>query len=189
MGQRQDQTEIVYGNDCDICFDPGKTPKYVYARFSGIEICTGAGFEKCHVPPNDRTFKLTQVDGTPCSWYYLSDLWNIYYSAWKVADEKCRLKIEDDLSLGVFEQTISACPQEGTVFYNTLGCVPDSSCGHGGIGIVTWRLETLALMKALNIEPRSDLFMEMRPLVDGNKVYKYCKLKDGTNIAIEFESD
>ncbi|GAH76571.1 unnamed protein product, partial [marine sediment metagenome] len=32
-----------------------------------------------------------------------------------------------------------------------------------------------------------DLFMELRPLPDGKLVYKFCRLRDATNIKILFE--
>lgn len=38
------------------------------------------------------------------------------------------------------------------------------------------------------MEIANDLFMEMRPLEDGNRVYKFCKLEDATNIAILYDS-
>jgi len=187
MGQRMPDEPIDYGNNCNVCFASGETPEYVYARFSLIDICTGVGFGTCHHPPNDRTFKLTQVVGTPCSWRYQSALWNVYYQQWRISDGKGGLKIEDDLSRGVFEETVNACPPEGLVFHNTLGCVAGTTCGTGGIGVVTWTPQATDILESINLEKATDLFMELRPLANDKLVYKFCKLQDATNIAILFE--
>ncbi|MBA7570220.1 hypothetical protein ES708_11968 [subsurface metagenome] len=185
MGQRQDQTEIVYGDDCLIGFDPGKTPKCVYARFSKMVKCP----DVTYAPPNDRVFKLTQAVANPCLWVYYAGGWLINFT---IVDAPLRTNIflyNDFEELDYFSDTPEGPVEEGYVYHNDLEACNAIHAAHHGIAVVTWRLETIALMKVLNIEPAYDLFMEMRPLDDGNKVYKYCKLKDGTNIAIEFESD
>ncbi|MBA7582480.1 hypothetical protein ES708_24408 [subsurface metagenome] len=185
MGQRQDQTEIVYGNDCLLKFDAGTTPKYMFARFSQLVRCPGA----VAIPPNDRAFKLTQVPGVDCMWDYDIDPWyiSLEFVAFPLATE-LRILHRPSADMYFFD-SVAEYVDEGYVFTNEFGVCGLQVGAVGGTGVVTWRLETIALMKALNIEPAYDLFMEMRPLVDGNKVYKYCRLKDGTNIAIEFESD
>ncbi|GAI15960.1 unnamed protein product [marine sediment metagenome] len=58
MGQRMRDEPIVYGDDCAAGWPPDKTPKYVYARFALIEKCPDPNL----IPPNDRTFKLTQEE-------------------------------------------------------------------------------------------------------------------------------
>ncbi|MBA7617483.1 hypothetical protein ES703_24798 [subsurface metagenome] len=178
---------IDYGVTCTHCPGLSPTPKYMYARFSLIIKCTGLGYEQCKSPPNDRPFKLTQVTGTPCSWYYLSGDWNVYYSCWSAVDGKARLKIEDNLSQAYFEETVLADPDEGIVWHNTLGCVPGLICGSGGIGIITWNPQATELLKNINMKKARDLFMELRPLEDGKLVYKFCRLQDATNISILFE--
>ncbi len=60
--------EIEYGNDCLICtglFPAGKTPKYIYIVFEGIEKCEGA----FHDPPNGQKFVLEQHPLDHCTWY------------------------------------------------------------------------------------------------------------------------
>lgn len=185
MGERMDKDEIVYGNDCLAMFDEGKTPKYLYARFSQVQPCPDEP-----IPPNDRTFKLTQHETYWCHWSYESDLWLVVFD-YSVPLERSELTIAKQPAPArfMFRGNEDYAIEEGHVFNN----VQDECIGEwgatGGIGVLTWKLEALEIMAALNIKPAYDLFMEMRPLVDSNKIYKFCKLKDATNIAIEFESD
>lgn len=189
MGQRQDQTEIVYGNDCLLGWDPGETPKYIYLRFSKIEKCPDVPPTTYSQPPNDRVFKLTQDPEHPCAWIYDSADW---YIEWYVLDAPLRVWISlrqyDPFALH-FIKWIGSPPEEGTVEHNdNQVCVPNIG-GAGGICVATWRLQSIGILNSLNIKSMSDIFMEMRPLVDGNLVYKYCRLHDATNIVIEFEPD
>lgn len=187
MGQRQNKDEIVYNTNCLACFDEGETPKYVYARFSNIQKCPGFECEDMPSPPNDRVFKLTQVDGHPCQWNFEDDDWDVTWYAANPPTYGARLIINQkpDWYEYFFGFTLPGDECE-TFFANEAECT-EGTCGVGGWGIVTWRLECLELMESLNIKTAKDLFMEMRPLEDGSKVYKYCKLRDATNIAIKYE--
>lgn len=187
MGQPMPDIPIEYGDDCLICFPSGKTPKYVYARFSLIYRCTGIGKEACLIPPNDRVFKLTQQVGFPCSWRYLGGTWECWYQPWRVADGKAGLFL-NDLNLKVyFDDTRNACPPEGTVWHNDIDCDPPLTCAIEGVGCVVWTPQATQLLEDINLAKSADLFMELRPLVDGNLVYKFCRLQDATNIKILFE--
>ncbi len=185
MGNRMDKDEIVYGNDCLIGFPPGKTPKHVYARFSKIGKCPEAHW----YPPNDREFKLTQNPTVPCNWRYHAGPWDIYFIIY-LAPVQMLLSIEDAAEyLSYFLSYDIPGVEEGHVFANDNSeCDPEIG-GIGGIGIVTWKLEGLKLMESLNIKTAHDIFMEMRPLEDGSKVYKFCRLQDATNIAIKYDPD
>jgi len=60
--------EIEYRGDCLVCpilFPPGKTPKFIYIVFEGIQKCPGTTKEA----PNDRVFKLEPNPLNNCSWY------------------------------------------------------------------------------------------------------------------------
>lgn len=182
------KVEIEYGSHCTHCFANGETPKYVYARFAGIVKCEGAGKEACLIPPNDRVFKLTQQVGFPCSWRYIGDTWECWYQPWVVADGKAHLFL-NDLNLKVyFEESLPACPDEGTVWHGEEACELDLFCAELGIGVVTWNPQATKLLEDINMEKAADLFMELRPLDDGKLVYKFCRLQDATNIKILFES-
>lgn len=187
MGQRQNQDEIVYGNDCLIGWDPGKTPKYVYARFSQLIKCPDNPPSIFHTPPNDRVFKLTQESDSPCRFEYTSSTWLVAFIL-TTSPLRTTLVLTHAVQFhAYFVDQPTPIKGEGYVFHNQYVTCPGFRGAKGGIAIVTWRLETLQLMNALNIGTGDDLFMEMRPLDDGKKVYKYCKLKDATNIKILYE--
>jgi len=175
---------IEFGNHCTHCFANGETPKYVYARFSLIVRCTGIGKEACLIPPNDRVFKLTQQDGFPCSWRYIGTTWECWYQPWVVADGKAHLFL-NDLDLKVyFDETKDACPPEGTVWHNSVDCGPPLTCAIEGIGVVVWTPQATTLLAAINLSKSADLFMELFPRPDGKLVYKFCRLREATNIKI-----
>lgn len=187
MGQRMPEIEIEYGDNCLACFPSGETPKYVYARFSLMEKCTGPGFGNCHTPPNDRMFKLTQHVSIPCAWTLTTGVWTIGYRAWNVANNKSRLYLYDDFSQYYFTQYEPSCQAEGFVYVSVLTCTPGLECTLGGIGVVTWTPQATALLESINMKKARDLFMELRPLANGKLVYKFCRLQDVTNISILFE--
>lgn len=188
MGQRH-KDEIVYGDDCLTCFEEGKTPKYVYARFSRVKKCDIFECEGYPSPPNDRVFKLTQVEGHPCRWVYESDDWKVSYYAVMPPTFGAQLVVLQKPDWISYFYGWTYPGDECETFFKNKNTCAEGECGIGGNGIITWRLESIAILKSLNIKAMSDIFMEMRPLVDGNRVYKYCRLQDGTNIAIEFEPD
>lgn len=185
MGQRQDKDEIIYGRDCGAGFAAGKTPKYVYGRFSNIIRCPLA----VKPPPNDRVFKLTQHDTASCRWVYYGTGWFCGLQSFTpFADYSIDLATSPE-GMGYFNAVHAMPFEEGLVFANTIQDCVGVHMGHHGICIVTWRLESIKLLDDLNIDTESDLFMEMRPLADGSRVYKYCRLQDATNIAIKYEPD
>lgn len=49
------------GRDCEACYDPGKTPNFVFIRFWDIEACPGNP-----PPPNGRTFICAQDPVIDC---------------------------------------------------------------------------------------------------------------------------
>lgn len=179
----------IYGDDCLACFPAGKTPKYVWVRFILLASCVPDLDPPCAAPPNDRVFKLTQDDSVPCFWRYLSDDWIIWYYTTFGSPPKTRLDLWDTLGRVHFLALEDACAPEGTVFNNTVLCSMFGACTHEGIATVTWTQEATNLMAAINMQRGDDVFMELHPLVDGNKIYKFCRLRDATNIAIELEPD
>jgi len=187
MGQRMPDKPIDYGTNCVDCFDTDKTPKFVYVRFSLIEICPGELDPNCITPPNDRLFKLEQVDGYPCQFRYDTEPWHIFWTFSAGAPAKSSIHLRDWSDSIYFAALPAACLDEGTVIHNDLvGCVLHD-CAHGGICCVTWTPQATELLEAINLKKAYDLFMELFPLEDGNLVYKFCRLKDSTNIKILFE--
>jgi len=187
MGQRMPDEPHVYGDDCLQCFDEGKTPLKVYARFSLIEKCPDKPDHVCKIPPNDRMFTLTQDPLHACQWLYIGDEWEIHYHCHYDFPAQHLLDLGDKAGFGVFWHKGDPCPAEGTVFDNQLTDCGEFQCGKLGIGVVTWTHQATELLAALNMKKARDLFLEMRPLEDGNLVYKFCRLQDATNISILFE--
>jgi len=185
MGQRQDKTEIEYGDDCPAGWDIGKTPKFVYVRFSQIEKCPDPRL----IPPNDRVFKLTQEEYAPCDWLYEDSIWRIAFQVAADPDFTWLWMTHHETGDEYFQETPAGLPDEGRIYHNSITACDVRHGAKNGIATVTWGLETLKVRGLLNIKTQKDLFMEMRPLANGNKVYKYCKLKDATNIKIKYEPD
>lgn len=194
MGQKQHLEEYLAGNECAGCKDilwPVKgTPKYIYVRFALVELCPDAW---CIAQPygfNDHAFKLTQMSIDPCFWQYESSKWFIEYNCDELPQHRTHLYLDgfngNDWD-GIFRSTTEYGVKCVTFFNNQLNCGAPHICGTGGYAIVTWREESITLMSALNMEKSNKVLMEMRPLADGKKVYKYCRLKDGTNVKILLE--
>lgn len=189
MGHPMPDVPHIYGNNCLLGFPEGKTPKYMYARFSGMAYRPEWKPVRWHIPPNDRTFKLEQIEEDHCWWQYLSDDWLIQFII--IAGP---LRIEFFLLNNLdrswyFAENPEGHIDEGTVYNNDDALYKPEYQSTDGIATVTWTQEATNLLKSINMQRADDLFMELRPLVDGNKVYKFCRLRDATNIAIEFEPD
>ncbi len=185
MGQRMPDVPIEYGSDCLLKFNAGETPMYLYARFSKLEKCPAA----VSTPPNDRMFKLTQAPGAPCLWAYDTATWYIWmeFIAFPVST---RLHILHRPSGdNYFTNQVMAYIDEGHVFTNEYNACGLQVGAIGGIGVVTWNPQATKLLKDINMKKAADLFMELRPLVNGKLVYKFCRLQDATNISILFEPD
>jgi len=179
----------IYGDDCLRGWEEGKTPKYLYVRFSKIVRCNDDPAPDWLIPPNDRMFKLTQSDRWSCLWEITTNGWHILFDL-QFDPPNAILWLEHvPDGLVYFYDVVGTPIDEGFVYTNrNPGCVFFGPT-EGGIATVTWTQEATDLLEALNIQRADDLFMEMRPLVDGNKVYKFCRLRDATNISIEFEPD
>jgi len=69
MGTEIKCSEVMaeFGTTCSTCtpslWESGKTPKYIFIVFAGVEACSGAP-----EPPNGYRFRLNQLPGTPCKW-------------------------------------------------------------------------------------------------------------------------
>ena len=187
MGQRMPDEPIEYGTDCLACFPADKTPKFVYVRFALVEICPGILDPNCITPPNDRLFKLAQVNGYPCQFRYDTDPWHIFWTFSAGSPAKSSIHLRDWSDAVYFAALPDACLPEGTVIHNDLvGCVLHD-CARAGIAVVTWTPQATALLEAINMAKGERLFMELFPLDNGKLVYKFCRLKESTNIKILFE--
>jgi len=194
MGQKQYLEEIAYGNNCLLGYNLaaplwllGETPKYIYMRFSVIKKCNTEFCVGAPSPWNDHCFKLTQSAVNPCKWTYTND-WMVTWQLVSVPPTYVHFELYHYPSEArYFYDYYNANDRDPRFTANTLGCEEIFTCGYNGIAIATWRLESIELMTALNIEKSNKILMEMRPLANGRKVYKFCGLRDSTNIAILLE--
>lgn len=68
-----------YGDPCTLCFPVGGTPKFIYAAFSGLQVCNPGEYSEFW---NYPTFeKLEQVHDDPCRWFWgdWDDWWIDYW--------------------------------------------------------------------------------------------------------------
>lgn len=183
MGQPMPDEPHKYGNDCLLKFDAGKTPKYLYARFSKIETCPLAPA----IAPNDRTFTLTQHASIPCLWEHNGPIWLVSFE-FILVSVLSRLWLKH-IATGseYFLQDEPGYIDEGFVFHNGYVACAGVRQGIKGLGVVTWTQQATELLEKINMQRAADLFMELRPRADGKLVYKFCRLQDATNISILFE--
>lgn len=177
MGQRLPDDTIIAGDACIACenilWSAGKTPKTVYARFSGMERCPGVDWDIDPLPPNNRVFTLTQNEIVPCSWgTTTTDGWVV---AWL-------------LNYGVLTQSYLTLGRAGLRKYflslspawsKCVGSFPNQlECGGltlsaGGFGWVEWKQIAIDLAKDLNIELAPTLFYEVFQIGLREAVYKF----------------
>ncbi len=187
MGQRMPDEPIEYGDNCTLGWPAGKTPKFVYVRFSKVVKCPDNPPTFFSTPPNDRVFKLTQLDYDACSWRYSSPTWCVDY-ALTAGPLRTHLFLTnaDDVSAYFLDQP-TPIKIEGYVFHNQYTTCPGFLGAHDGIAVVTWTPQATDILEAINLAKARDLFMELFPRDDGKLVYKFCRLEDATNIKILFE--
>jgi len=178
---------IEYGDDCGVCFASGETPEFVYIRFGLMEACNPVIVPPCRTAPNDRPFKLTQVNGIPCQYRYDIDPWHVFWSFKVGGPPLGALQLRDWLNRIYFAAIPAQCLAEGTVIHNDIFGWVGNACVANGIAVVTWNPQATKLLADINMKKARALFMELRPIVDGKLVYKFCRLQDITNISILFE--
>jgi len=132
---------------------------------------------------------MTQLDGVPCRWEYFGAEWFIQLT---IALDPLRVEfflVNNDDGATYFGDLPEGHIEEGYVYHNDITFCEPWYGGAEGMAVVTWTQQATDLLKSINMERAANLFMELWPLPDGNLVYKFCRLKDATNIAIEFEPD
>jgi len=187
MGQRMKDEPILYGADCLQCWEAEKTPKYLYARFAKVIRRTDLIPDVCKIPPNNQLFKLTQDPLEPCAWFYDQSGWTVRFDLVMQGIGNTWLYLDDAVGNHYYSSTSASCYAEGTVLHNEFGPAEPFACGYNGIAVVTWTPQATKLLEDINLAKAHDLFMELFPLIDGKLVYKFCRVKDSTNIKILFE--
>ncbi len=187
MGQRMPDEPIEYGDDCLLGWDAGKTPKYVYARFALMEHCPLALPPFHPQPPNDRVFRLTQGEFQACGWKYDIGDWEVLFVV-TGGPLKTTLTLNNTADAsGYFYEQFVGFKDEGIIFHNTINICQPWYGAKDGIAIVTWTPQATEILEGINLEKGEDVFMELRPLVNNNLVYKFCRLQDATNIKILYD--
>ncbi len=185
MGQRMPDEPIEYGDDCLLGWAAGETPKYLYVRFINIIPCPGGP----ELPPNDRVFKLTQDPVLPCGFFYLEPPWEIEFVVLEDPLQIWFVLYETTSGDIYFIDTPLGAPDEKHTYENlNAACTPDIG-GAGGIAAVTWIPQVTTLLEAINLVKSDDLFMELFPLENNQFVYKFCRIRESTNIKILYEPD
>lgn len=174
---------IDYGDDCLTGWAAGKTPKYVYARFSGIETCPGASL----ISPNGRVFKIPQEEFIPCEWFYDDTVWRVEFQVAAAPNFVHLILTDVDAGVTHFEASVAMVPDEGHVYVNENVACDLAHEGKNGIAVVTWTPQATALLESINMTKGADLFMELFPLANGKLVYKFCRIAESTNIKILYE--
>jgi len=178
---------IVYGDDCLLGWAAGKTPKFIYIRFSKVDKCPDTPPTFYAVPPNDHAFTLEQLVGHPCNWKYTGTNWQVIFAV-TAPGPRIGIRLEHfPDGIVYFESSPVIGVDEGTVYTNRLIICGPIQGGFSGIACPTWTPQATQLLEDLVITKGEDLFMELFPLEDGKLVYKFCKVKDGINIKILYE--
>lgn len=102
------------GDPCDKCdgilWEAGKTPRFAYATFTGVETCPGATNDFI----ND-TYVLEQDEYQPCQWYLSTRSYGITYYIGTV-DSEVKVRETANPSKTYFVSTDK--PKCGTTFLN-----------------------------------------------------------------------
>lgn len=194
MGQRTDDPEFEFGANCGLgtglaapLWLINETPKLVYARFSMIEKCDIDSCIGRPIPPNDRVFTLEQTPGDPCWWAYHGD-WDVAWLLRFAPPTFAQFVLHHPASdRTYFYDDFNANDRDPRFTHNTLTCTPWFDCGFNGVCCIRWGPEAKKILEDLNITYEYDRFMELWPRDDGKMVYKFCRIKESTNIKILFD--
>lgn len=191
MGQRLPDDTIITGDACLGCeyylWDPGKTPKTVYVRFSQMVPCPEIDWSFYPLPPNNRVFTLTQNEIVPCSWgTTTTDGWVVAWLVFWGPLAQSYLVLGRAGMLQYFTSLSAAQARCVGSFPNQLNC-GGLVLSSGGFGWVEWKQIAIDLAKALNIELAPTLFYEVFQINLRDVVYKFTDKTRHINIKCKFE--
>ncbi len=191
MGQRLEDDTIITGDACTGCegilWDPGKTPKIVYARFSQLERCPDVDWTLYPVPPNNRVFTLEQMEDVPCRWRTTTtDDWTVnWYLNWGVLHQS-RLYLDRPGMLSYFQSMSPAEAKCVGSFANQNEC-NGLFLAHEGFGWIEWKQIVIDLAKDLDITLGYHLFYEVFQISLRVAVYKFTDVTRGINVKSKLE--
>jgi len=168
----------IYGPGCARWLEDEDTPKYIYVYFWEIIACP----DEVNVPPNFHTFKLTQVDGSPCAWQYRGDdyPWDIDLSY--AIDGKAWLDLWDKDAHTFFEDYPFWPLHEHHVFTNQIAVCPDGHGAAGGNALIFWKEAAVKLLADMSLPTDSQILMEFFVTADHKPVYKFCLPEYSMNV-------
>ncbi len=191
MGQRLADDIIEAGAACTACENAlwgiGKTPKNVYAHFSGMERCPGVDWDVHALPPNNHTFKLEQIDGFPCRWRYRGTMnWGVN---WRI---NIPIIGNSSITLGhigftVYFQCIPDPPNLCEATFANQNVCGGLILASGGFCWIEWKQIAIDLAKGLNLTLAPTLFYEVFQTGLMEVVYKFTDKVRGINVKHRLE--
>lgn len=171
-----------YGNNHNLCFAPGFTPKFLYLSFSGITCICPPYY---HHNPN-TTYKLEQSPIYSDFWQFIDTDVNI---SLHLHSTYSRIDYVGPLGVGVFySQSSDLCKyyfenfQTDPLFF----CYLDGSCQ------VAWREPAYcpslaAVQEQLVIDRNARTMAEFGPIGETQFWAQFAQLRDSTNLQIRFD--
>ena len=189
MGTRIPTPIVETGTDCSHCTPPtgnlwesGKSPASVYIYFTGLIPCSPYPY----LMPNHHVFKLAQSAFEPCRWESDGSVWSVRFWAYNIFSGNSRITLVDPALRYVFYSEIDACPEEYSIYGNSLVDCGALRSGYGGSAIVSWMELPLELLDAIGMSTAATLFHEPALHPDGDIIHKFCNLRDATNIKLKY---
>lgn len=176
------------GNDCALCtippgplWEPGETPKYIFAYFAGIKKCAPSVKQ----PPNGRTFKLTQTPGNNCTWQHVGASWQIEYRPDLIAPDASQLVLIEAVSgVAMFSSRSVSCPEEPHIFVNDQAACILLYGGAEGVGVIHWMGVVLGIVVMMSLPSNQPIMHEIFVKDETTIVHKFCLPKFGMNVKL-----
>jgi hypothetical protein len=183
MGYPTDPPED-YGNNCIHCFASGKTPKFILAYASGIEI--GQNWPPGWPPPPNG-FHLMQQLPIACWFSTTQDVYPLCSLYW--------IPGTSDLGIQVsIAQFAFDCHWDSNceVWFENVFIDEPLRRYFGGYVVLGWLVgdafnSYLSTMKKLNIAPSVDTLADAFPLDSEKFLHRFARPADGTNILIKLD--
>lgn len=173
------------GTDCSYCtpdlWPSGKTPKYVYACFSGIINCGKSSYDA----PNGYTFRLEQIPETPCLWVHTGTGWIVQWQPFVPLHNYSRVTLQDVITWSFFVGYGAECPSEIVHYDNAQTACVLMYAGASGYCCVDWSGHLLDYVSELGIDAYHQLMREGFYVNDESFVYRLASIYQRTNIKIK----
>ena len=177
-----DPTEDDVTNECPLCFPVGKTPKNLWASFTGLK--RGSLWTSAHGTVPNRVYKLHNDGG--CNWSSLSGGRTV---TWGTGFGESLVRIRGPgFHLYFGSRVTSLC----AVFFPNELTNPVGTYFYGGSCAISMTAPSIGSsllrpMELLNLPVEPKTFAEVFPIDNTTNVYRYARKKDGTKILIKFD--